>query len=125
MSSCSSCSGPNPSQMCAARMSDGRAFTNYAPRCAVHAEIMQDIANAGMMQSSYEARIFMQRNAEKLMERERVRATERLVPCAPCKRPFTDNGTMGGGERYVVRCDPVSCSRTEVNPFGIGDGRKY
>jgi len=28
-------------------------------------------------------------------------------------------------ERFVVRCDTVSCKRTEVNPNGLGDGRAY
>ena len=124
MSSCSTCSGKNPTVTCPSRMSDGRAFTDYAPRCHVNARLMDMVSNANMIQSSYESRMYLQQNAQKVMDIERARALETLVPCAPCKRPFSDSGTMEP-ERYVVRCDAVSCKRTEVNPGGIGDGRMY
>jgi hypothetical protein len=77
-----------------------------------------------MVQSSYESRMYLQHHAERVIERERAKAVERMIPCAPCKRPFTDPGTMAP-ERYTVRCDGVSCSRVETNPAGIGDGRQY
>lgn len=124
MASCSSCSAPNPTEMCPSRMSDGRAFTDYRPRCMVNAELYQMVSENNMVQSSYESRMYLQHNAQRVMERERAKAVERMIPCAPCKRPFTDPGTMEP-ERYVVRCDGVTCSRTEVNPAGIGDGRNY
>jgi hypothetical protein len=124
MSSCSSCSATNPAPMCPSRMSDGRAFTDYRPRCLVNAELMQMVSQSKMVQSSYESRMFLQHNADEVMNKERAKAVERMIPCAPCKRPFTDPGTMLG-ERYVVRCDNVTCSRTEVNPAGVGDGRAY
>lgn len=124
MSSCSSCSGPMPKPVCAARMSDGRAFTDYRPRCAVNAELMGMVAGANMVQSSYESRMFLQRNADKVMENQRTAAINNLAPCAPCARPFNEAGTMLP-ERYVVKCDAVSCSRKEVNPTGLGDGRSY
>lgn len=110
--------------MCPSRMSDGRAFTDYRTRCAVNAELMSYVSNAGMVQSSFESRMYLQRNAEKVMDIQRNTAINNLAPCAPCARPFSDAGTMLP-ERYVVRCDGVSCTRTEVNPMGLGDGRKY
>lgn len=124
MSSCSSCSAKNPKETCPSRMSDGRAFTDYSPRCHANARLMDMVAKAKMIQSSFESRMFLQRNADKVMDMERARAIDNLAPCAPCKRPFTDNGTMAP-ERYVVRCNGVTCQRTEVNPGGIGDGRNY
>lgn len=124
MSSCSTCTGNNPTVECPTRMSDARAFTDYRPRCIVNAELMQMVSNAKMVQSSYESRIYLQRNADDVMKYERQKAMERLIPCAPCKRPFTDQGTMEP-ERYVVRCNSSTCERTEVNPDGIGDGRAY
>jgi len=124
MSSCSSCSAPNPVPMCPTRMSDGRAFTDYRPRCMVNAELMQMVSQNNMVESSYESRMFLQRNAEEVLNKERAKAIERLIPCAPCKRPLTDPGTMLP-ERYVVRCNNVSCTRSEVNPMGVGDGRNY
>ena len=110
--------------MCPARMADGRAFTDYRPRCAVNAELMSFVTNAGMVQSSYESRMYLQRNADKVMDVQRNTAIGNLAPCAPCKRPLTDAGTMLP-ERYVVKCDAVSCSRVEANPTGLGDGRAY
>lgn len=124
MTSCTSCSGPNPKPMCPSRMSDGRAFTDYRPRCAINAELMSFVADAGMMQSSFESRMYLQRNAEKVMNIQRTAGIANLAPCAPCLRPTSDAGTMLP-ERYVVKCDTVSCSRKEVNPFGLGDGRTY
>lgn len=124
MSSCSSCSGPNPKPSCPTRMSDGRAFTDYRPRCALNAELMGLVSKANMTQSSYESRMYLQQNAEKVMNMQRSYALNNLAPCAPCTRPFNEPGTMLG-ERYVVRCDGVSCTRTEVNPNGLGDGRAY
>lgn len=122
--SCSTCSGTNPTTTCPSRMSDGRAFTDYNPRCSENARIMSMLDNAKLVQSSYESRMFLQRNAQQVMDMERARAAETLIPCAPCSRPLTEDGTMAPS-RYVVRCDAVSCQRTEVNPNGIGDGRNY
>lgn len=108
--------------MCPLRHYDGRAFTDYRPRCATNAELMGMVNQAGMANSAYEARMYLQQNAQKLMARNHDQAVQNLQPCAPCARPHSDPGTMLP-ERYVVRCDQVSCSRTEVNPNGLGDGR--
>lgn len=124
MASCKNCDTPTDFKMCPSRMADGRAFTDYRPRCIVNSELMTKVSNSGKMQSSYESRMYLQQNAEQVMQQERIRAVERLVPCAPCKRPLNDAGTMLP-ERYVVRCDGVTCSRTETNPMGLGDGRSY
>lgn len=124
MSSCSSCSAPNPTPSCPIRMSDGRVFTDYRPRCAVNAELMQLVSAQKMMESSYESRMFLQQNAEQMIQMERDRSIKRMVPCAPCERPLTDQGTLLP-ERYVVRCNGVSCARNEVNPEGVGDRRDF
>jgi len=107
-------------------MADGRSFTDYRPRCAVQAELMQNLSGALPKQvlSSYEARMYLQKNAETLMASNQSRAVGNLAPCAPCLRPFTEPGTMLP-EKYVVRCDGVSCTREMVNPNGLGDGRAY
>lgn len=125
MASCNNCSETQSDYLlCPSRMADGRAFTDYRPRCAVNAELMNAVAGRNQIQSSYESRMYLQRNGEVVMQQERVKAVERLIPCAPCKRPFSDAGTMLP-ERYVVRCDGVTCTRAEVNPAGLGDGRNY
>jgi len=79
---------------CPIKMADGRAFTDYRPRCMVNSELFADVANNSMVRSSYESRIFLQENAEKLMERNRTTMLGNLAPCAPCARPFADQGTM-------------------------------
>lgn len=129
--SCKSCDSPAKfvsaaDGACPSRMADGRAFTDYRPRCAVQSELMQSVTSSvpNPVFSSYEARIFLQKNAEKLMAKNQASAMKNLAPCAPCGRPANSSGTMLP-ERYVVRCDGVSCTRTEVNPSGLGDGRQY
>lgn len=121
---CTKCSGAAGVAPCPNRMQDARAFTDYRPRCAVQSELMQTVADAKMAQSSYELRMYLQKNAEAYMDLERRRAIERVAPCAPCARSPLEAGTMLP-ERYVVRCDGVSCTRNEVNPAGLGDGRAY
>jgi hypothetical protein len=105
-------------------MADGRSFTDYRPRCAVNGELLNQVIGAKMVGSSYESRMFLQHNAEQMMDFERNNAIKRLVPCAPCNRSFDDAGTMLS-ERYIVRCNGVTCTREEINPNGVGDGRKY
>lgn len=109
---------------CPVRMADGRAFTDYRPRCETNAEIFRDIIANNMVGSSYETRMYLQHNTDAIITSERNKAIERLTPCAPCPRSLNDPGTMLG-ERYVVRCNGMSCDRVEVNPNGIGDGRSY
>jgi len=104
---------------CPIKMADGRAFTDYRPRCMVNSELFADVANNSMVRSSYESRIFLQENAEKLMERNRTTMLGNLTPCAPCARPFADQGTMYP-QQYIVRCDGISCEKVEVNPNGLG-----
>jgi len=123
--SCKGCDlQADPKSACPSRMSDGRSFTDYRPRCVVNAELLKSLESKNMVQSSYESRMYLQKNAEKFMEEQRLKAIERLAPCAPCARPFTDPGTMLP-ERYMVKCDDVTCTRVEVNPDGVGDGRIY
>lgn len=124
MASCNSCSAPNPADMCPSRMADGRAFTDYGGMCSAHSLIMKTVNPKGVALSSYESRMYLQRNAEQFMKMEFDRSVARMAPCAPCKRPNSDPGTMLP-ERYVYRCDGVSCAKTEVNPYGLGDGRQF
>ena len=120
----SSCTSDNTKPSCPSRMSDGRAFTDYRPRCIVNAELLYNLASNKMPLSSYESRMFLQNNAEQVMESNRTTSLARLAPCNPFNRPFSESGTMYP-ERYVVRCDSTSCSKIEVNPNGLGDGRSY
>lgn len=127
MASCKSCDGTpqNPVASCPARMADkGHSITDFRPRCLVQYELLNDLAKNKMVFSSYEARMYLQHNAEAIIDRQRMQMLEKMAPCAPCTRPFKDPGTMLP-ERYVVKCSGTSCIRTEVNPNGLGDGRQY
>jgi len=104
---------------CPLKMSDGRSFTDYRPRCMVNAELMTDLYTNNMVKSSYESRMFLQENAEKLIERNRLNVLDTLAPCAPCNRPFSENGTMYP-ERYIVKCTATTCEKVEVNKQGLG-----
>ena len=46
---------------------DGRAFTDYMPNC----EMNQDIKNMYGIKTDYQYRMFLQRNATKLMQNDR------------------------------------------------------
>lgn len=119
MSCCSSIDG----NQCPTKMSDGRLFTDYRPKCLVSNDLSQELNKNSLPVSSYESRLYLQRNAEKLMAQYAQDAANNLL-CGPCTRPFTDPGTMLP-ENYVIRCDTVSCSRIEKDPKGLGDGRSY
>ena len=108
---------------CPARMNDARSFTDYSPRCAINARLMSYVQqNSGRMTSSFDVRRYLQAHALEEMQRQRQASIETLAPCAPCTGP---NPSTMVPERYVVRCDAVSCQRVEANPYGIGDGRSY
>ena len=115
----SCCNAKEPIPPCPARMSDGRSFTDYRPRCAINAELMTDLTKQNLARSSYESRMYLQNNAENIMERNRTLSIENLAPCAPCKRPFSDPGTMYP-QKYIVKCSATSCEKIEVNPDGLG-----
>lgn len=112
----------NPTQTnsgCPIKMSDGRQFTDYRPRCAINANLMTDLDKNNIIKSSYDSRMYLQQNAEKIMEENKLHAQNNLMPCAPCNRPENLSGTMYP-ERYVVKCNPTYCEKIEVNKYGLG-----
>ena len=115
----SCCTAPQE-KMCPMRMNDGRVFTDYRPRCLVNNDLTTALTQKQMVASSYESRMFLQQNAESIMQQSQKLAEEN-AKCGVCK----DNAGIIHPERYVVRCDTVSCRRDEVNPDGFGDGRHY
>ncbi len=40
---------------CPIKMADGRAFTDYRPRCMVNSELLSDVYNNSMVRTSYES----------------------------------------------------------------------
>jgi len=115
-----SCCSASQQKMCPMRMNDGRIFTDYRPRCMTNSELMSELIQRQTVASSYESRMFLQQNAETIMEKSKTVAQQN-AQCGICK----DNAGIIHPERYVVRCDAVTCQRQEVNPDGLGDGRAY
>ena len=114
--------------MCPMRMSDSRAFTDYRPKCAVNEEINSILRQHKPTEpvSSYNARMYLQQNAMKEIERQRNLSMKDIADCVPCKNIVSESIlNTEGAERYVVRCNEVSCTRNETNPKGLGDGRYY
>ena len=119
--SCSSCSSSKNQFTCPQRMSDGRFCTNYYPRCTTYSQIQDMVLKNNMTNSSYDMRQYLQQNALQFMDYQREIAFKDVVGCLGCKG--ADPSTMLP-EKYIVKCNNVSCSRTEINPNGLGDGRK-
>ena len=117
----SCCSANYPNKKCPLRMSDGRAFTNYEPRCNFNSYLNGKLSENNMIKSSYEMRVYLQNNYDSFIDAERKKAIDNITPCGECgigdlineKDKFLDN-------KYNVKCDGVSCYKTLVNPEGLG-----
>lgn len=116
----SCCSSSSEDKLCPSRMNDGRMFTDYRPKCMVNNAMMVNLREKEIIASSYESRMYLQQNAEKIMQQQKDIALEKVR----CTRPHEDVGTMLP-EEYTVKCDSVSCERVRTNPSGLGDGRAY
>lgn len=124
MTSCSSCEreSDNKYEACPAKMADGRAFTDYKPRCAVHSSLMESGHASGKALNSYELRQFLINNAENIMEKSRTQA-QTQNNCGPCVQPW-NKGTMLP-EQSMVKCNTSTCSVSTNDPNGLGRGRDY
>ena len=102
----------------AARMSDGRIFTDYRPNHEINKHIIEN----NKLVSSHEYRMFLDRNAEELIKRnkEYIFLKSGLFKC---KEPY-QTGTMLPEKTRVV-CDPHNCKRVLVDENGLGEGREY
>jgi hypothetical protein len=121
MASCNTING----KVCPSRMQDGRVFTDYRPRCMINAELMVQMQDQNMMPSSYDTRMYLQKNAENIMQVAQNNAFNNMdCHCTAAGNQMKGIDTMAP-ERYVVKCNSVACTRQEVNAGGIGDGRQY
>ena len=118
MSSCSQCDreSDNKHYMCPAKMADGRAFTDYKPRCTVFSSLAPQSMN------SYEMRQYLINNAENIMQQSR-RSVEAMNACGPCVKPW-NQGTMLP-EQSFVKCNTSTCTITPGDASGLGQGRDY
>lgn len=101
---------------CPPRMSDGRLFTDYRPRCDANLEF------AAPMTSSHDYRQFLLHKGSDIIDSNRYDASV-IASCGPCKQPF-EQGTMLPESDRVI-CDKISCSRLIGGPGGLGTGREY
>jgi hypothetical protein len=112
--SCENNVNDNKFYSCPARMSDGRAFTDYRPRCAINYESLPEPL------SSFDFRQYLIHNADKVMDATRY-DTYKRNHCSPC---LSDPGTMLP-EQNIQVCDGRKCAFPVNDPNGLGVGRKY
>jgi hypothetical protein len=117
----SCCSGNYPTKQCPLRMSDGRSFTDYSPRCNFNTYINNKLAQNNMIKSSYEMRLYLQKNYDSFIEEERKKAIDNIYPCGECGiGDLINDKNKELGNKYIINCDGVSCYKTLANPEGLG-----
>lgn len=102
---------------CPPRMADGRHFTDYRPSCDMNSVIKVD----NNIRNSLNYRLFLQENAEKLLEINRKYSCQKNC-CEPCKEGFE---TTMLPEKYTQLCNKNSCIVVGNDPKGLGLGRNY
>jgi|TARA_Y100000389_G_scaffold81486_1_gene78050 hypothetical protein len=107
------------SYTCPLRMSDGRSITDYRPKSTVNYELIEEVANNNLVKSSYETRLYLQNNADKIMDLELKKSLSNLMPFTNCTKPNDVNGTTVP-HKYIVNCDSVSCTKKIFDINGIG-----
>tara|TARA_B100001094_G_scaffold328976_1_gene390694 strand:- start:655 stop:1176 length:522 start_codon:yes stop_codon:yes gene_type:complete len=96
---------------CAPIMQDGRQFTDYRPSCYLNSLL----ASNNNTQSSYEYRMFLQRNGNKVMGMMKD-YNKRMSDCDVCQNTMLD-------EQSTLTCGPNGCNKTINNINGLGMGR--
>lgn len=111
---------------CPLKMSDGRSFTNYEPRCIRNAYLNKLLVENNLTNSSYEQRLYLQNNFDKIVEAERNQALNNLLPCIPCGKGELINETNKElDNKYYVYCDNVSCRTEGTNSQGLGTTKLF
>lgn len=98
---------------CAPIMQDGRQFTDYRPNCHINNSIVVDNG----IQNTYQYRLFLQRNANKLMGLNK-NYNKRMADCNVCENTMLD-------EQTKMSCNSNGCKKTINNINGLGQGRDY
>ena len=103
---------------CPPRMSDGRHFTDYRPGCHLNNQVRVN----NQLPSSFEYRMYLTRNAEKLIKGNR-KYVETKNGCDSCMEPY-NVGTMLP-ESTMVQCNKKTCDVNVSDVSGLGQGRNY
>ena len=102
---------------CMYKMQDGRSFTDYRPRCTINYQMKnQD------MQNSYDSRMFLINNAEKMMKAN-LDIVSKTNKCMSCSAEKMEETFLP--EQNMVKCDEHVCNFSVSNPNGLGTGRVY
>lgn len=102
---------------CMYKMQDGRSFTDYRPRCTINYQMKNQ-----NMQNSYDSRMFLINNAEKMMKANLDIVTE-TNNCMNCSKDKMEETFLP--EQNMVKCDEHVCNFSVFNPNGLGTGRVY
>tara|TARA_B110000259_G_scaffold173311_1_gene206457 strand:+ start:316 stop:729 length:414 start_codon:yes stop_codon:yes gene_type:complete len=118
MASCTKCERKPTNTGCPVfNMDDGRHFTTYVSRC-----VLNNNVSGGNAMNSYEYRMYLQHNAEKIMnENKNVAGSNNK--CEPCF-DFNEDGTMVP-ELNKFECNANMCTLKDNNSSGIGTGRNH
>ena len=107
------------------RMDDGRHFTDYKPSCDLNVSINRE----QKINTSFDMRLYLQRNADQLMNENRRDATLRngYRECgADVKTDIIDEFTDTMlPEKYTQVCNGSTCEFKLNDPNGLGLGRQY
>lgn len=106
-------SGSKMDRNCPPRMSDGRLFTDYRPRC----DINYIIPPTNELIDSYNYRQFLIQNADVILNEHRKNAYA-AAACLPC----SDFETMLP-EQTIQKCNSKTCAFVMNDPVGLGLGR--
>ena len=96
------------------RMNDGRAFTDYRPNCDVNNQYRVN----NSIPNSYQYRLFMTNNAEKIMQNDRMNTCKNLTISEVHPGVQLDELTK-------VKCNNNTCEEQVFNKNGLGQGRNY
>lgn len=91
---------------CPLRMSDGRLFTDYRPRCVVN----NVVAASEQGMDSYKYRMFMVNNGTEIIKQNMIKAYDN-AHCKPGPSPIP-------GPAYKQVCSSSSCLFQPVDPQG-------
>jgi hypothetical protein len=106
---------------CPLRMSDGRPFTNYNPRCAFNSFLNDKLNENNMIKSSYEMRLYLQKNHDEIVRLEREAAIKNVSPCTPCAfGELINDKNPELANKYLVKNDGINCYKSLVNNKGLG-----
>ncbi len=104
--------------LCPFKMDDGRYFTDYRPRSSTNAELFEILSDNKMINSSTESRLYLQQNAEKIMKDNFEKANKNILYCTETENAKNYDSVLPN--KYIIKCDSVSCKKTEFDKDGLG-----